>query len=218
MAVYGSNASNNAGSVAVLGHSDNGSNALGPGTGVRGETAGGTGVNGTATSGYGVQGTATTGVGVYGTSAGGASKQAIYGAGTSGAAGLRATSDSGNGITASSGSGTGLNVQSSTGSAIIGSSGGVGYGLYFSAPSGWAIGCAGRIRVLGNAVGTVTLTHGTTSKTVSTTACSASSNVLLTPTSDPLVRIWAVAAPGSFTIHASSAPASDVTFTYLLFN
>jgi hypothetical protein len=133
-------------------------------------------------------------------SAGGASKQAIYGVGTSGAAGLRATSDTGNGVVAAS------------------TSGGVGYGLYFSAPSGWAIGCAGRIRVLGNAVGTITLAHATTSKTVSTTACSSGSNVLLTATSDPQVRIWATAAPGAFTIHASSAPASDVTFTYLLFN
>jgi hypothetical protein len=206
--VRGVNYSNTAGSIAVLGHSDNGVTGLGPGIGVKGETAGGTGVSGTAT----------TGVGVYGTTAGGAAKQAMYAVGTSGSSGLRASSDTGNGIVASSTSGTGLNVQSGSGSAIIGSSGGVGYGLYFSAASGWAIGCAGRLRVLGSAVGTATLAHGTTSKTVSSTACSGSSQVILTPTRDPLVRIWATAAPGAFTIHASSAPSSDITFSYLLIN
>jgi hypothetical protein len=142
----------------------------------------------------------------------------MYAVGTSGSTGLRATSDSGNGIVAASTSGTGLNVQSSTGSAVIATSNGVGYGLYLTATSGWAIGCNGRIRVLGAAVGTATLTHGTTSKTVTTTACSSSSQVILTPTSDPLVRIWATAAPGAFTVHAIPAPASDVTFSYLLIN
>jgi hypothetical protein len=206
--VYGINASNAAGGTAVFGHSDNGSGGLGPGYGVQGETAGGTGVYGTAT----------TGVGVYGTSAGGGAKQAAWGVGTSGAAGLRATSDTSNGIVASSTSGIGLNVQSGSGSAIIGSSGGVGYGLYLTAPSGWALGCVGRIRVLGNAVGTVTLAHATTSKTISSSACSGSSQVILTPTTNPQVSIWATAAPGDVTIHASAAPSSDVTFSYLLIN
>ncbi|HEY7779671.1 MAG TPA: hypothetical protein VIC85_05620 [Ktedonobacterales bacterium] len=215
VAVYGTNTSNDSNGIAIFGHSDDGTNNPGPGTGVRGETAGGTGVVGSATTGTGVSGTATSGVGVvassatgdavqatggggYGivaTSIGGASRQAVYGAGTSGAAGLRATSDSGNGITASSGSGTGLNVQSSTGSAVIATSSGVGCGLYLTATSGCAIGCVGRIRVLGNAVGTVTPTHGTTSKVVSSTACSGSSQVILTATSDPRVRTWAVAPP-----------------------
>jgi hypothetical protein len=159
-----------------------------------------------------------TGYAVYATGAGGAARPVIYGIGTSGSTGLRATSDSGNGITASSGSGTGLNVQSTSGSAVIATSTGVGYGLYLTATSGWAIGCVGRIRVLGAAVGTVTLAHGTTSKTVSSGACSGSSQVILTPTSNPQVSIWATAAPGVFTIHASSAPASDVTFSYFLIN
>ena len=204
----GINMSNSATSIAVIGHSDNGVGALGPGIGVQGETAGGTGILGSAT----------TGIGVYGTSAGGAAKQAIQGVGTSGAAGVRASSDTGNGLVASSASGTGLNVSSISGSAVIATSNGVGYGLYLTAPSGWAIGCVGRIRVLGAAVGTVTLAHGTTAKTVSSTACSGSSQVILTPTSNPQVSIWAVAAPGSFTIHASSTPASDITFSYLLIN
>lgn len=64
----------------------------------------------------------------------------------------------------------------------------------------------------------MTLTHGTTSKVVSSTARSGSSQVILTATSDPRVRTWAVAPPGFFTLHASSAPASDVTFSYLLIN
>jgi hypothetical protein len=72
--------------------------------------------------------------------------------------------------------------------------------------------------VLGNAVGTVTLTHGTTSKAVSSTACSGGSQVILTPTSNPQVSIWAVASPGFFTLHANSAPSADVTFSYLLIN
>jgi hypothetical protein len=172
--VYGINTSNAGGSIAVLGHSDNGGGGLGPGIGVQGETAGGYGVYGMGTTGYGV--------------------------------------------VAHSGSGTAISAGSATGSAIVASSGGVGYGLYLTATSGWAIGCVGRIRVLGAAVGTVTLAHGTTSKLVSSSACSGSSQVILTPTTNPGVFIWATAAPGAFTLHASAAPSSDVTFSYLLIN
>ena len=248
--VHGINTSNNANSVAVFGYSDDGRGNPGPGIGVRGETASGTGVVGSATSGTGIQGTATTGVavvasstsgdglqatgggglavavratggggvGVYGTSTGGAGTQAVYAIGTSGTAGLRATSDTGNGMVALSTSGTGLNVQSSTGSAVIATSNGVGYGLYLTAPSGWALGCVGRIRVLGAPVGTVTLKAGTTSSQVTSTACSGASQVILTPTLDPQVRVWAIASPGYFTLHASGAPSTDVTFSYVLIN
>ncbi|HEY7780587.1 MAG TPA: hypothetical protein VIC85_10300 [Ktedonobacterales bacterium] len=175
-------------------------------------------VRATGGSGAGVYATSTGGIGVYGTSAGGASTQAMYAVGTSGATGPRATSDTGNGLVALSTNGTGINVQSATGSAVVATSTGVGYGLHLTATSGWAIGCVGRIRVLGNAVETVTLTHGTTAKTVSSTACSGSSQVILTPTSNPQVAIWAVASPGFFTLHASAAPSADVTFSYFLIN
>jgi hypothetical protein len=80
----------------------------------------------------------------------------------------------------------------------VASSGGVGYGLYLTAPSGWAIGCAGRVRVLGAAVGTATLAHGTTTKTVISTACTGSSQVILTPASNPRVFIC-VAHPENWT-------------------
>jgi hypothetical protein len=206
--IFASNTSNTSSGIAALGHSDDGFGGLGPGIGVKGETAGGMGVTGTAT----------TGTGVNGTTAGGASTQAMYAVGTSGSTGLRATSDTGDGIVAASTNGTGINVQSATGSAVVATSGGVGYGLYLTATSGWAIGCVGRIRVLGNAVGTVTLASGTTSKTVSSSACSGSSQVILTPTTNPQVSIWATVAPGGFTVHASGAPSSDVTFSYFLIN
>jgi hypothetical protein len=32
------------------------------------------------------------------------------------------------------------------------------------------------------------------------------------------VSIWATVAPGAFTLHASSAPSADITFSYLLIN
>ncbi|HEY7781024.1 MAG TPA: hypothetical protein VIC85_12495 [Ktedonobacterales bacterium] len=56
--------------------------------------------------------------------------------------------------------------------------------LYLTAPSGWAIGGVGSIHVLGNAFGTATLAHGTTTKAVSSSACGGSGHVILTATSD----------------------------------
>lgn len=66
--VYGANTSNDSASVAVLGHSDDGSfgGGLGPGIGVQGETASGFGVYGTATTGTGVSGNSTSSNGVFG--------------------------------------------------------------------------------------------------------------------------------------------------------
>ena len=175
--------------------------------------------------GYGVYGRNDTGlagsIGVLGQSfnatGGPASGIGVKGI-TSSGDGVYGSASSGYGMVAVSASGTGLSASSSSGSAIIASSGGVGYGLYLTAPSGWAIGCNGRLRVLGNSVGTATLPGGSTTLAVPSSACSSSSLVMLTPTSDPLVRIWATAAPGVFTIHASGPPASNVTFTYFLIN
>jgi hypothetical protein len=211
-------------------------------------TGGGYGVNASSDSSAGVYGSSSTGTGVFGSTTASTSGYGVVGINMSGAAGsagvygesqsaaggqsagigvkgfsgvgdgVVGSSYSGYGVVASSGSGTGLSASSSSGSAIVAASSGVGYGLYLTALSGWAMGCNGRIRVLGNSVGTATLLGGSTTLSVPSSACSGSSLVMLTPSSDPLVRIWATVAPGVFTIHASSAPASNVTFTYFLIN
>lgn len=79
--VYGANTSNDSASVAVLGHSDDGSfgGGLGPGIGVQGETASGFGVYGTATTGTGVSGNSTSSNGVFG-STDSSTASGVYGA------------------------------------------------------------------------------------------------------------------------------------------
>lgn len=165
------------------------------GSGVAGESD----VSGTA--GIGVQGYSTTGSGVYCYSTTGYGMHAI-----------------GGGASASSGPGAaGAFVE-----------GGPNYGVFATATgnvpaveatnsSGPALVANGHVQVQGNSVGTATLLAGKTSVTVTTPAATTSSNVLLTP-QQKHTALWVTLAAGSFTIHATSAPSTNVTIGYLIIN
>jgi hypothetical protein len=83
-------------------------------------------------------------------------------------------------------------------------------------PNKWKWRIVGEVRQ--QVVGQTTLVTGTTSVTVSDPATTATSNILLTPLSNPGGQLWVTRAGGSFTIQASAAPTSDVPITYLITN
>ena len=112
--------------------------------------------------------------------------------------------------------------------------GGVTYGLYAtnsngSVPtilasntaangSGVALNVQGHMQVKGNSVGQATIAAGHTSVTVTTSAATTASNVLLTLLSMYKGTLWVTLAAGSFTINCSAAPTSSIKIAYLIIN
>src|SRR5205085_11474688 len=84
--------------------------------------------------------------------------------------------------------------------------------------NGTALLVMGHVQVQSDAVGQATLRAGKTSVTVKTSAATTNSNVLLTPLADPKANLWVTPATGSFTIHASAAPSSDLLIAFLIIN
>jgi hypothetical protein len=162
---------------------------------------------------------------------------AVSATGTNGADGVDASSDSGTGVSASSinGSGvsgfskngTGISGLTTSGTGVSGSSPGgtgvfgftkFGIGVVASGGFGTALQVQGHIQVQGDAVGQVTLPKGSTSVSVSSSAATPTSNVLLTPLSNPEVMLWVTRAAGSFTINAFPAPRDEVNIAFLIIN
>jgi len=69
-----------------------------------------------------------------------------------------------------------------------------------------------------SAVGQVTMPTGAWHFTVSSSAATAQSMILLSPTSDPKTRLWATSATDSFTIYANFTLPAPVTINYLIIN
>jgi hypothetical protein len=73
--------------------------------------------------------------------------------------------------------------------------------------------------VVGRAIGQATLAAGATSLTVTTSAATASSTILLTPLGNPGGWLWVSArAAGSFTISVSGRAPAAVAVQYLIIN
>ncbi len=123
---------------------------------------------------------------------------AVTANGTNGAYGVVATSDSGFGVLG----------QGTSGPGVVGT----------SSSSGPALVANGPVQVQGNSVGQATLAVGATSVTVTTSAATASSNILLTPLANPKANLWVSRAAGSFTIHISKALTSNLSIAYLIIN
>ena len=174
------------------------SNGSGSAVAVQGTSSGiGTGVTGTSDSSIGVQGTSKTGIGVEGTS---------NGSGFNGI-GVIGISASGIGVEGQSTNGLGVVATSNTGIAILAVSKG-----------GSALRVVGHMQVQGDSVGQAILPAGSTAVTVTTAAATPSSNILLTPLGNPNGSLWVTLASGSFTIHASAAPGSNLPIAYLIIN
>jgi hypothetical protein len=123
-----------------------------------------------------------------------------------------------NAVSGRNDSGTGLYGRSDSGMAIHGFSFGSGIGIVAQNDSGTALRVSGHMQMFGNAVGKATLSAGQTAVTVSTSAATKSSNVLLTPLANPKANLWVTRAAGNFTIHASAAPSSNLAIAYLIIN
>jgi hypothetical protein len=214
--------------------STNGSGVFGQsnsGYGLYGASNSGSGVYASGTTGYGVEGGSTSGTGVYGFSNKQYGMHAVGGGATQtsgpGAAGVfaeggpnygvYATSTTGTGVFGRSTSSYGVEGFSSTGIGVAGGSTS-GTGVYAQSSSGPALVANGHVQVQGNAVGQATLLAGHSSVTVTTSAATASSNILLTPLANPKANLWVTRAAGSFTIHASAAPTSNLSIAYLIIN
>jgi hypothetical protein len=120
------------------------------------------------------------------------------------------------------GSGGGLGwgailAESETGNSVVAISKS-GIGVTAQSDSGIALQVFGRVAIGGSAVGQATISKGQTSVTVSASAATPSSNILLTPLGDPKGTLWVTRAMGSFTIEISAAPASDLAIAYLIIN
>lgn len=132
---------------------------------------------------------------------------AIEGVSNSNGFGVSGSSVSAFGVVGTSESGTGVYANSNSGPALVAAGG-----------SGPALVANGLVQVIGNAVGQATLAAGQKSVTVTTSAATTSSNVLLTPMSRLKLPVWVTLASGSFTINISQAPTSSITFAYLIIN
>lgn len=236
------NGTNGAYGVYATSDSSYGVFGVSPSVGVQGASTSGTGVIGASNSQYGVHaasggaslhaGPGAAGVfaeggpsyGVYATSdsstaiAGIASTNGsgVFGQSNSGY-GLYGASTSGSGVYASGTSGYGVQGGSTSGTGVHGFSTS-GPGVYAQSSSGPALVANGHVQVQGNAVGQATLLAGQTSVTVTTSAATASSNVLLTPLANPKANVWVTRAAGSFTIHISKALTSNLSIAYLIIN
>lgn len=132
-------------------------------------------------------------------------------------AGIYAEGGTGYGVLATSTSGTSVIGFNDTAIALQGQSTS-GIGVLAESVSGPALVAKGPVQVQGTSVGQATLLAGKTSVTVTSSAATASSNILLTPLGNPLGNLWVTRAAGSFTIHASKAPPSNLSIAYLIIN
>ena len=103
-------------------------------------------------------------------------------------------------------------------SAAVFAEGGSSFGVWTQSDTGIALVVKGLMQILGNAVGQTTLPSGQTSVIVNTSAATPTSNILLTPLDNPRGQLWVTRATGSFTIHTSVAPGTDVPIAYLIIN
>jgi hypothetical protein len=181
-----------------------------------------TGTNGAT----GVQTTSDTGNALYASSSGDDSihavgntsgRSALFAEGGAGF-GVYATSQSTNGVFGYSATGTGMAAQSGSGDVFSAYTAGGGTAVTAQSGSGHALVAIGTVQVQGNAVGQATLAAGRTSVTVTTSAATSSSNILLTPLGNPQGNLWVIRASGSFTIHSSRAPSVNLSIAYLIIN
>lgn len=144
---------------------------------------------------------------------------AVTTTGTNGADGVSALSDTGAGISGSGGYGIFGNCLGSNGYGVYGVNSSGGIGVYADSNSGGtALVVNGTMQVRGNAVGQATLLTGNTSITITTSAATLSSNIVLTPLNKYKGIVWVTRATGSFIIHTSVTQTSSVAFTYLIIN
>lgn len=155
----------------------------------------------------------------------------IYGEGDTGTA-VRGGTSSGIAVQATA-NGSTFNGAGALNTAVL-ADGGVTYGLYAtnsngSVPtilasntaangSGVALNVQGHVQVQGNSVGQATIAANSTSVTVSSSAATTSSNILLTPLGNPKSNLWVTRAAGSFTIHIGKALTGALTISYLIIN
>jgi len=230
------------GSYAVYGHA-----TTDAANGVLGQSPGNSGVRGISGAAHGVDGISTSGSGVVGTTSGVPQPPFTAGSGGggshlsappqrphsgnitgAGAVGINVSEDpAGIGVwglilNASGEPAAGIGVQGQSGGSGIGvkaiSETGIALRATCSASNGVAIHAEGLLQVTGAAVGQATLAAHTSAVTVTTVAATPTSLILLTPLSDPGTRLWVSRAAGSFTIHASTPPASSVSLAYLVVN
>ena len=147
------------------------------------------------------------------------SDNAIIGTSMSTADAISGQSTSGSGITGRSGSGPGVFGSSQSGPGITGASK-TGPGVMAAAGNGvgTALQVEGHILVQSNAVGQTTLRSERTEVTVSTSAATINSIIVLTPLDRLIVPLWVTRDAGSFTIHTSRAPERNVAIAFLVIN
>lgn len=208
--------------------------------GVSGVSPHGIGVSGTSTLGTGVsgsggldgvvgKGTGSNSTGVVGTGV----STGVSGS-TSGPSGFGVSGHGSIGVTGDSSTTSGIGVQGMAfgpgGRGVVGSStqgdgvagfarGATNAAVSASNPSGVGLRVQGSVQIQGSAAGSVTLPSGATTATVSATAATAQSLVLLTPLQDPGARLWISGrTAGSFTISASQPVSASLTIQYLVIN
>jgi hypothetical protein len=172
-------------------------------------TNGAVGVQATSDSGTGLNASSGSFNGIHATS-GGTGASGLFAEGVSGGYGVYSRCRGGTAVVGEGGSGTGVYGYSDVGSS--------GFGVIAYSPNGTALQVNGPMQLKGSSVGQATLAAGKTSVTVTSPAATASSNILLTPLGNPLGNLWVTRATGSFTIHASKAPTSNLSIAYLIIN
>jgi len=128
------------------------------------------------------------------------------------------TSNAGYGVLGRADTGTAVWADTTSGIALHATGGPTGIAVQAIGGS-VALNVQGIVQIQGNAVGQATLPAGKkTSVTVTTSAATTSSNILLTPLGNPNGNLWVTRAAGSFTIHASTAPKTALSIAYLIIN
>jgi hypothetical protein len=213
------------------------------GTGVLAKTSdtnGQPGLYADSPAGYAVVGQGHSGIaGVYGssdhngvhgfTNSATADNSGVLGQSNVGARGVTGISQSGIGVFGGSATGPGVWGESSGDFGVVGKTSdsryagvygeGPGLGVWAESTNGTALLVRGLMQVQGNAVGQAILPAGSmSSPPVNTPAATTVSNIILTPLGNPGGQLWVDRAAGSFTIHTSAAPASDVPIAYLIIN
>lgn len=194
--------------VAVLGQSDSGTGVTATsnsGTALVAQSTSSTGIAVTSSTGvaltagstdnYGIRASSLKGIGIYATAYGG--NPAISGEASTTNSGVEGVSTGGYGVYGVSSTNAGIYAMSRSGPALIAN---------------------GPIQVLGNSVGKATIPSGATSVTVTTSAATANSNILLTPLANPKGDLWVTQAAGSFTIHTNASHGGSLSIAYLIIN
>jgi hypothetical protein len=143
----------------------------------------------------------------------------VEASGGGGAPGVTATADSGSGVEAKSLTGPGVLGESVTSAGVSGITES-GFGVTANGGSaGVALQVIGKVEVQGTSVGSVTMSAGKKTLTVSNASATAESLILLTPLENPQAFLWIGArSAGSFEIEASKALPTKVTITFLIIN